>query len=195
MGRKQIKDIRHEELIDATITAVHRHGYSAVTISQIAAEGNTATGSIHYYFGSKVGLLEATMRHLLKILKQAVLDRLETANTPREKVIAIATANFDDRLFSIAQCSVWIQFWSSAPYEIALSRLHRINRSRVRSNLRAALNKILSPEASETARRALQAYMDGVWLQAAQSNVELNPAEARLETTRVVEMLLGTDSG
>lgn len=192
MGRKQIRDIRHEELIDATIAAIHRCGYATVTINQIASEANASAGSIHYYFGNKEKLLEATMRRLLGILERATLDRLAGAETPRDRLIAILAANFDDSLFSTAQCSVWMQFWANAPYEASLARLQRINRTRVRSNLRAELKNLLPAETRETARRALQAYMDGVWLQAAQSAEQLDPAKARQQITELADMLINS---
>ena len=190
MGRKPIKEIRHGELIDAAITAIHQHGYAAVTIIQIAREADTAAGSIHYYFGSKEGLLFATMRRLLNILRDTTLQLLAQKTTPRERLIAMAKSNFDDKLFSIEQCSVWTQFWANAPYEDTLARLHRINRARVRSNFRAEIKLLLPPEEREVARRALQAYMDGVWIQAAQASKKLDPAEERRQIVRVIDRLL-----
>ncbi len=190
MGRKPIKEIRHGELIDAAIKAIHQHGYAAVTIIQIAREADTAAGSIHYYFGSKEGLLGATMRRLLNILRDATLERLADATGPRERLVAMAQSNFDNKFFSIEQCSVWTQFWANAPYEDALARLHKINRARVRSNFRAELKLLLPPEEREVARRALQAYMDGVWLQAAQASKQLDPPEERRQVKKVIDRLL-----
>lgn len=188
--RKRIRDIRHDELIDATIAAIHKRGYAAVTMAEIAAEAGASAASINYYFGSKEKLLEATMRRLLSVLRAAVRDRLRAADGPRARLIAVTEANFDDRLFTVAQCSVWMQFWSSAPYTDRLARLHRINRARVRSHFRAELRHLAPPETRETVRVALQSYMDGVWLQAAQSPGPLDGAAARGEAVRLVKLLL-----
>ncbi|GHA54610.1 HTH-type transcriptional regulator BetI [Amylibacter ulvae] len=192
MTRKTIRDIRSEELIDAAILAVHERGYGVVTMSEIAARAGTSAASINYYFGSKEQLMEATMRRLLDILKQALLRRLETARTPHERLMAICDANFDDALFTVEQTSVWIQFWSHAPYSPRLSRLHQINRSRVRSHFRAELKRLLPANTRETVRRALQAYMDGVWLEEAQTEAEepLAPADARRAVRDVAALLL-----
>ena len=76
MGRKRIRDIRNEELIEATIVAVHTRGYGVVTMAEIAREAGASAASINYYFGSKEGLMEATMRHLLNKLKQAMIRGL-----------------------------------------------------------------------------------------------------------------------
>lgn len=134
--------------------------------------------------------MEATMRHLLNKLREAMIRGYATAKSPKERLYAVMDANFDDELFSVAQCSLWMQFWASAPYSPRLSRLHRINRSRVRSHFLAELNGLLPPDRVETARHALQCYMDGVWLQAAQSETPLDSAQARRAAHRVVDLAL-----
>jgi TetR/AcrR family transcriptional repressor of bet genes len=190
MTRKRIRDIRNEELIEATIIAVHKRGYGVVTMAEIAREAGASAASINYYFGSKEGLMEATMRHLLGKLRRAMVEGYATAKTPRERLFAVMDANFADSLFSVPQCSIWMQFWASAPYSPRLSRLHRINRARVRSHFLAELRALLPPEQLETARQALQCYMDGVWLQAAQSETPVDPEAARAAAHRVVDLVI-----
>lgn len=191
MTKRKIRDIRKEELIDAAIIAVHERGYGVVTMTEIATRADSTAASINYYFGSKEQLMEEVMRRLLNILKHALLRRLNNASTPRERLMAICDANFDDTLFMVEQTSVWIQFWSHAPYSKRLSRLHRINRNRVRSHFRAELKHLLPPETCETVRRALQSYMDGVWLEAAQTTAhKLEPAKARRAIRAVANLLL-----
>jgi len=190
MGRKRIRDIRNEELIAATIVAVHKRGYSVVTMAEIAREAGASAASINYYFGSKEGLMEATMRHLLRKLRTAMIAGYSAARTPEERLYAVMDANFSDALFTVPQCSLWMQFWANAPYSPRLARLHRINRTRVRSHVRAELANLLPPEQIETARSALQCYMDGVWLQAAQSESSVDAKAARLAAHRVVDLSL-----
>ncbi|MDC0659814.1 transcriptional regulator BetI [Leisingera sp. SS27] len=190
MSRKRIRDIRNEELIEATIVAVHKRGYGVVTMAEIAREAGASAASINYYFGSKEGLMEATMLHLLGKLRQAMSAGYATARTPRERLYAVMDANFADGLFTVPQCSIWMQFWANAPYSTRLSRLHRINRARVRSHFLAELRALLPEDRVETARQALQCYMDGVWLQAAQSEEALDPDEARAAAHRVVDLVI-----
>ncbi len=190
MGRKRIRDIRNEELIAATIVAVHKRGYSVVTMAEIAREAGASAASINYYFGSKEGLMEATMRHLLRKLRTAMIDGYSAAKTPKERLYAVMDANFSDGLFTVPQCSLWMQFWANAPYSPRLARLHRINRTRVRSHVRAELANLLPAERIETARSALQCYMDGVWLEAAQSDRSVDAKAARHAAHRVVDLSL-----
>lgn len=187
--RRRIRDIRHEELIAATIKTVYRRGYSAVTMAEIAQEANSSAASISYHFGSKERLLEATMRHFLNLLRAAMLERYAKATTPRERLLAVVEANFDDRLFTKAQCNVWMQFWANAPYSDRLARLHRINLARVTSHFRAELRVLLPESRRETTRAMLQAYMDGVWLAAAQGGA-FDAKRTRAEALQVVQALL-----
>ncbi|MEM6407251.1 MAG: transcriptional regulator BetI [Pseudomonadota bacterium] len=185
----RIRDIRNEELTTAAIRAVHRHGYAQVTMTEIALEANASAASINYYFGTKEKLMEATMRRLLSVLRQSCLDRLSTAKEPRARLAALVEANFDDRLFTPEQCSLWVQFWSNAPYSKSLARLHRINRARVHSHLRAEVRHLVPPTESGTVTAMIQAYMDGVWLEAAQSDY-CDAKTARQDAGRVLDRLL-----
>lgn len=193
MSRRRIRDIRHDELIEATIKAVHQHGYTSVTMTEIAEYAGSTAASINYYFGSKEKLLEATMRRMLTLLKNAVVDRMPAAKNPHDRLMALLDANFDDRLFTVEQCSLWVQFWGNAPYVPSLARLHRINRDRVTSNFRAELRALLPDNRREIVREALQSYMDGVWLETAQSDTPINGAATRAEARRVAQLLLDSE--
>lgn len=185
----RIRNIRNDELTTAAIRAVHRHGFALVTMNDIALEANASAASINYYFGTKERLMEATMRRLLGLLKQASIERLSQAQTPLQRLHALVAANFDDRLFTPAQCSLWVQFWSNAPYAPRLARLHRINRSRVQSHLHAEVKQLAPPDQADTITATLQAYMDGIWLEAAQSET-CTPATARKDAITLVTRLL-----
>ncbi|MEM9582586.1 MAG: transcriptional regulator BetI [Pseudomonadota bacterium] len=190
MQRRRIRDIRHDEFVAATIRGVHERGFGQVTMAEIAQQAGSSAASIAYYFGSKEKLLEATMRHLLGMLKAAMLARYATANTAQDRLRAVIDANFDDQLFTPEQCSVWVQFWSHAPYSKRLSRLHRINRARVESHLHAELRQIVPEDSVGAVTATVQAYMDGVWLEAAQSGGACDPADARRQARIVLERLV-----
>lgn len=192
--RRRIRDIRRDELIAATITAIHRHGFAAVTVSQIAEIADASVGSISYYFGGKDRLLEGAMRRLLTILRECTVDGQRAAATPRARLEAVVLANFDPRLFTKAQCSVWMQFWAFAPYTPRLARLHRINRARVSSNVRAELDALVRSADIDNAQRSLQAYMDGVWLEASQGDGPVDASHAQTAAAAFLVTLLADDS-
>lgn len=170
MGRQKIRSIRREELIRATITAIHDHGFADLTVAQIAQDAQASTGSIHYYFGGKEALLEATMVHLLGLLKAAYQQHIATATTPQDRLHAVVQANFDQSFLSLETCRVWTQFWAFAPFHPRLARLQRLNRARVRSNLIYALRQLVPEQDLNIKVNAIQGYMDGVWVQLSQSS-------------------------
>ena len=189
MGRQKVKDIRRKELIEASMNSIYRHGFAEVTVSQIAQDAQTSTGSIHYYFGGKDALLEATMRHLLARLRNANIRMLAGNTDPEDRLRAIVFANFDQSVMTAQSCRVWTQFWAYAPYHTGLARLQALNISRVRSHLRRELRQLIAPQFVDAIVFAIQTYMDGVWVQAAQSDTE---PDLRVIHARTDEFLSNT---
>ena len=190
MSKKRIRDIRHDELIDAAISAVASHGFARVTMTDIATAAGSTAASINYYFGSKDQLIQAMMLRILGILKTANLRRLARAETPYDRFMAGLEANFDARLFTPEICAIWLQFWANAPYNAGLARLQMINRRRVASHFHRELMQLVPQSRVQTVQTALQNYMDGVWLQAAMQRKDVDPDAARRDARRVAELLL-----
>ena len=111
--------IAPSDMMDGRVGAIRKSldkkGFQNVTLSEIAAYASTTAASITYHFGSKENLLEATMRHLLELLRSEVINNLKEAKTSKQRLQAVLTANFSDSLFTKTHCNVWVQFWSAAP--------------------------------------------------------------------------------
>ena len=190
MERRSIRDIRNSEFIQATLQAVQQKGFQNVTLSEIAAYASTTAASITYHFGSKENLLEATMRHLLELLRREVINNLKEAKTSKQRLQAVLAANFSDSLFTKTHCNVWVQFWSAAPYQPALARLQKINRSRVASHLRRETQLLVASERQHMVEQALQSYIDGVWISAAQSTAVIDAKAARKDINNLLDLLV-----
>jgi TetR/AcrR family transcriptional repressor of bet genes len=164
--RVKIQDIRRQEFIEATIQSIHEFGFVDLTVAQIAKVAGLSAGNVHYYFGSKNELLAATMQWLLVRLRQVTIQNLAAADSARARVEAIIDSNFAAELFTPAVITAWMQFWAQAPHYPQLKRLQRINAARVRSNLNHALKQLLSEDEAVQAAAAIQALIDGQWIQA-----------------------------
>ena len=175
MPRLKIQDIRKQQFIEATIEAIYQHGYTDLTVGQIAREAGLSAGNIHYYFGGKNELLEATMRWLLRTLRVVGIERMAAARTPRARVEALIDSNFDPILFTPSNVSAWLHFWAEAPHNPALDRLQQINAGRVRSNLMQPMKKLLPEPEAERATTFVQVMMDGIWVQSAQIPGGMSP--------------------
>ncbi len=164
MPKVGMQPIRRQQLIDATIRCMSRHGFERTTVARIGRLANVSPGIINHYFGGKDELLEATMRHLLRQLKAETVQRLKHSGNPRARLEAIVDANFADEQFSPELVSAWLAFWAQAPYNRALHRLQRIYARRLRSNLRHALKQLLPAAEVERAAYGLAALIDGLWV-------------------------------
>ena len=59
-----IRDQRRQELIQATIAVIARHGYSGTTVARVARKAGVSTGLMNFHFDSKDRLFRATFDFL-----------------------------------------------------------------------------------------------------------------------------------
>lgn len=180
MPKLGMEPIRRKQLIEATIASINDVGFGDTTVKQISQRAGVSTGIIHHYFGGKEDLLEATMRKLLTDLRVETLNRLRKADTPQERLDAIIDANFSDALFDIAPVTAWLAFWAQVPNSDRLRRLQRINKSRLQSDLRYALKKIVPAEDAIRIAFGIDALMDGLWVSCAVNSGSPTPEESRI---------------
>ncbi len=169
MPKVGMQPIRRKQLIHATLAAVDQVGMSDASISMIARLAGVSNGIIAHYFQDKNGLLEATMRHLMKALNQAVRIRREalTDDSPRAHLKAIIEGNFDDSQVNGPAMKTWLAFWAFSMHQPSLHRLQRINDHRLYSNLCCEFRRVLPKEQARSAARGMSALIDGLWLRGA----------------------------
>lgn len=170
MPRPTMKTVRQQQLIDATLLSVERHGLHHSTINTISGLAGLSSGLISHYFDGKQGLIEATLKYLLEELKQALLSRILGKNlSPAARLLMIVESNFTEFQRSTAATKTWLSFWSQAAHDPGLARLQHINCKRLYSNLAFSFKQLM-PEA-EAIRCAKQtaAMIDGFWLRSALS--------------------------
>jgi len=170
MARPAVKEVRQQQLIDATLTSVEHHGLQHTTINTISAIAGMSSGIISHYFGGKQGLIEAALRYLLDQLKQALLIRISDKQlSPVDRLAMIVEANFTELQRSSAATKTWLSFWSQAMHEPGLARLQNINSQRLYSNLLFCFKQLLPPSAAIDAAKQTAAVIDGFWLRSALS--------------------------
>lgn len=157
-----MEPIRRKQLIQATIASIHEFGFADTTISRIAKTAGVSTGIVHHYFQGKADLLEATMRWLMTDLRRQVVDRLNRAAGPHERLTAIIEGNFAPGQFSAETVAAWVAFWAHAKQTPTLGRLERINTRRLQSNLRHALAELMPRSRAAELALGLAALIDGL---------------------------------
>ncbi|MDR5776129.1 MULTISPECIES: transcriptional regulator BetI [unclassified Caballeronia] len=168
MPKLGMREIRRAQLIDATLQTIDEAGLGGATLTSVAQRASTSTGIVSHYFGDKDGLLEATMRHVLRNLWQATSRRRKAAKAePRAKLRAVVAANFDVEQVNGPAMKTWLAFWSESMHKPELRRLQRVNTRRLYSNLCADFSRALTKPAARRAASGLAALIDGLWLRGA----------------------------
>lgn len=180
MPKVGMQPIRRSQLIAATLEAVDQVGMSDASIAYIARIAGVSNGIISHYFRDKNGLLDATMRHLMQALSDAVRERRASLppDQPREHLRAMIEGNFDDSQVNGPAMKTWLAFWATSMHQPALRRLQRVNDHRLYSNLCGQFRRVLPQDQARSAARGLAALIDGLWLRGALSGEGFDTRQA-----------------
>ena len=181
MPKVGMQPIRRSQLIAATLEAVDQVGMADASIAYIARLAGVSNGIISHYFKDKNGLLEATMRHLMQALRDAVAERRQALSddSPRAHLRAMIDGNFDDSQVNGPAMKTWLAFWASSMHQPALRRLQRVNDHRLYSNLCGQFHRALPQDQARFAARGLASLIDGLWLRGALSGEAFDTEQAR----------------
>ncbi len=174
-----LRESRKRQLVGATIEAIAKYGFAEASVVRIAEIAGISAGQIHHYFGGKDGLLEAAMRSILTDMRSASAQALAAAHLPADRLKAIVASNLHPKIFRREISIAWLSFWAQATHEAALGRIERINRSRLRSNLRDALNPIVGRHRASMLAEIMAMTIDGLWVAQAHVSPELNAESAQ----------------
>src|SRR5579871_1013057 len=139
MLRVDSEAFRRRQLIDATIAAIADMGFPQASLGAIAERAGVSPGLVAHYFANKEGLLEATMRRLVRDLGARVRRKLGELAGPRERIQAVIDVNLDPAEFDRRTATVWLAFWAQVPHSPTLARIQRAYERRMESTLVHAL--------------------------------------------------------
>ncbi|MFM2477264.1 transcriptional regulator BetI [Celerinatantimonas sp. MCCC 1A17872] len=169
MPKVGMPEIRRPQLINATMEVIDDVGLAGASVSLISRKAGVSAGIINHYFGGKHGLLEATMRSVLKRLGAGIVARLRQIPSDQvlERIRAIVEGNFDPHQTESKVVKTWLAFWTQSMHDHDLYRLQRVNERRLHSHLRGELKKVLSAQRAEFVAQGVAALIDGLWLRGA----------------------------
>ncbi|MFT7372854.1 MAG: TetR/AcrR family bet gene transcriptional repressor [Oleiphilaceae bacterium] len=200
MARVGTEKQRKKELIEATIKSIEDYGFQGTTILTISRQANLSAGIISHYFGSKQGLILATIRHLLEELKQGLLQQIahcEQPLTPELRLQMIVDTNFACFQQSTSVTRTWLCFWAQALHDPELARLQSVNSRRLLQNLLYSYRQIIpNKERAFLAANMTAAMIDGLWLRSSLSKTsqdEFKKAELVCKQFIATQCQLGKD--
>ncbi|WP_061011647.1 transcriptional regulator BetI [Photobacterium leiognathi] len=182
MPKVGMPDIRKPQLVNATMAVIERVGLHAASISLISKEAGVSTGIINHYFGGKHGLLEETMREILRRLSMSVTTSLSQIprNDHQGRINAIIMSNFDGYQAENKVAKTWLAFWSYAMHDAQLGRLQRVNEKRLLSHLKIELKGLLPPSQAELVAHGIASLIDGIWLRGTLNPKGIDANNARM---------------
>ncbi|MGF1697197.1 transcriptional regulator BetI [Vibrio kyushuensis] len=181
MPKVGMPDIRKPQLVKATMTVIDRVGLHAASIALISKEAGVSTGIINHYFGGKHGLLEETMRAILRQHSDTIGSLLKAlpANAHQQRINAIISGNFEGYQAENKVAKTWLAFWSYSMHDAQLKRLQRVNEKRLLSHLRIELKALLNTEQAELVAQGIASLIDGIWLRGTLNPEGINADRAR----------------
>lgn len=183
MPKVGMPEIRKPQLVKATMAVIDRVGLHAASIALISKEAGVSTGIINHYFGGKHGLLEETMREILRQHSATITSKLAQLpnNAHQKRIIAIVDGNFVGFQAENQVAKTWLAFWSYSMHDDKLKRLQHVNEKRLLSHLKIELKGLLDAQQADIVAHGIAALIDGIWLRGT-----LNPQGIDADKARAI---------
>jgi TetR/AcrR family transcriptional repressor of bet genes len=194
MPKVGMPEIRRPQLIRATMEVINEVGFLHASVAKIGQQAGISPSIINHYFDGKSGLVEATMRSVLKDLSNGINRRLSKVpkNDMLGRIEAIVGENFSSHQQDEAVVKTWLAFWAQAMHDPALNRLQRVNEKRLLSYLRFELKRCMPHQQAQMVAISIAALIDGIWLRGALNPKGIDSNLARQVITEYLSLYLDT---
>jgi AcrR family transcriptional regulator len=109
MGRKNLAEIRREEIIAAFLKVLSEKGFDKATIREIAQEAGCTHRMLHHYFTTKEALVIAAVENFIASYAPGLEQGLLKYNSPSEKMHAFFDLFMNPENFDLPQIQAWVQ--------------------------------------------------------------------------------------
>jgi TetR/AcrR family transcriptional repressor of bet genes len=169
VGRKASKEIRRQQLIEATIDVMARKGYSGTTMLDVAKAAGLSSGIVNFHFQTKEKLLVETLKYLADEYRANWHKAMKSGGSdPAEQLRALLFSDFNPEVCSPRKLAAWCAFWAEAqsrPTYLEHCGSNDEEYSAIVLDLcRAIIQKGRYPLVPELMARALDALLEGIWL-------------------------------
>jgi len=169
-NRRAEPDERREMLVAATLRCLVRDGHAGISVRRIATEAGVSVGLLNHHFGSIDALIADTYQKIASELTTALLQEVEQAGTPAEKMDALLTGSFSPRVMDPQLLGAWVVFWSLIRHSEHVSQSHEKSYRAYLDLLRQLLDDMAASEGfvihdTRLAAIGLSAMLDGLWIE------------------------------
>lgn len=125
-SRANVKPLRREQLIEATMKTIARHGYARTTMAHVAKAAGLSQGIVNFYFKTKEALLYETFDHLANEYEQLVGQSLDRAgDDPVAGLVAMIDTDLGPEVCTPTKIAVWLAFWAETRSRPKYRELYR----------------------------------------------------------------------
>ncbi len=122
--RTASKKVRRQQLIDATIESIAKHGITNTTMTIVTKTAGLSIGLANFHFSTKQNLFEETLRFLAEEHHNHWKASYEKANLePEDKLHAIVAAHFRPKICNRKKIAVWYAFFGEAKARASYRKL------------------------------------------------------------------------
>jgi len=115
LPRTATKDVRRQQLIEATIDSLAKRGYAETTMADVADGAGLSRGIVNFHFESKEKLLIATLQYMSDEYAEHWRAHLEKAgDRPADQLRTLVAADFDRAICTKRKLAAWCAFWGEA---------------------------------------------------------------------------------
>ncbi|MBX9456277.1 MAG: TetR family transcriptional regulator C-terminal domain-containing protein [Rhizobium sp.] len=113
--RKASREVRRQQLIDATIATLARVGFSRTTLTEVAGTAGLSHGLIIFHFETKEKLLTETLQFMAREYRDNWVRALDEApKGPAAQLDALIRADFTDTICAPERLAAWSALWAEA---------------------------------------------------------------------------------
>jgi TetR/AcrR family transcriptional repressor of bet genes len=169
IGRKASKEIRRQQLMEATIDVMARKGYSGTTMLDVARAAGLSSGIVNFHFETKERLLVETLKYLAEEYRANWHKALNAGgDEPAGRLRSLLFSDFNPQICSPRKLAAWCAFWAEAqsrPTYLEHCGSNDEEYSAIVLDLcRAIIRKGRYAHVPELIARALDALLEGLWL-------------------------------
>ncbi len=160
---------RRQQLIDATIRCISKHGLGGTKLSDVARSAGLSQGIVNLHFDSKDNLLAETLRYLADEYRQNFEQALERAGPdPAGRILALMETDLRPSICEPRKLAVWFAFWGEVKAVPTYRKICQQRDSAYGEALEGLCRAVIDEGGYEhdarTVADALSALTDGQWL-------------------------------
>ncbi|MEQ8207216.1 MAG: TetR family transcriptional regulator, partial [Woeseia sp.] len=110
-SRTEKREIRRQQLIDATLQCISQNGIGGTKLGDVAKVAGLSQGIVNLHFASKDNLLRETLNYLADDYRQQFERVLQkSAAEPASKLLALMEMDFAPTVCEPRKLAVWFAF-------------------------------------------------------------------------------------